>query len=264
MDPHISKNQLLGFSVSILIVLLLNLLKQVIKLQKINKSLTETNSLNKEVLTVFSHDIKEALIIFRELSKDLQSGKIDQLSFCNSINFHSTAVSGIVDNLFQWSSVELNPSVTIYSEESLNQQIRWIIESMKVQCQQKQIKIVNRVQNHIYWNINFCVFEIAVRNLISNSIKFSEKGSEILITYSNNQLHIKDFGIGIPAKQIATLFERKLRSFYGSIDEKGYGIGLILVHDVLKRHGFQLEASSEEGKGAVFSIKNIRNTHAKI
>ncbi|WP_276348285.1 PAS domain S-box protein [Daejeonella sp. JGW-45] len=94
-------------------------------------------------------------------------------------------------------------------------------------------------------------------NLISNAIKYSHKGSTIIIGCEKHgdlvKVYVSDEGVGISKSDQKRLFER----FYRVESEKmktvsGFGIGLYLVSEILKYHDSKIAVESEEGKGATF------------
>jgi PAS domain S-box-containing protein len=105
------------------------------------------------------------------------------------------------------------------------------------------------------------MWEKIVFNLVSNAFKFTFEGSISVRTHAADdgksaELVVKDTGVGIPPHEVPRLFERfhrvenqKSRSFEGS------GIGLALVHELVKLHGGTLVAESEVGKGSSFKVR---------
>jgi len=102
------------------------------------------------------------------------------------------------------------------------------------------------------------MWEKVVLNLLSNAFKFTFSGG-IAVTLraagSSAVLLVRDTGVGIPAQEMPRLFERfhriegqRSRSFEGS------GIGLALVHELVRLHGGTIEARSEPGEGTTFSV----------
>jgi signal transduction histidine kinase len=100
------------------------------------------------------------------------------------------------------------------------------------------------------------MWEKIVLNLLSNAFKFTFEG-RIIVRIENvtdgtgAMLVVSDTGVGIPAKELPRLFERfhrvenqKSRSFEGS------GIGLALIHELIKLHGGSIAAESKEGVGS--------------
>ena len=104
-----------------------------------------------------------------------------------------------------------------------------------------------------------------LNNLIDNAIKYSCDASgkpitgdsvEITITGDNNELSVRDNGIGIPSKSIPYLFNKFYRVPHGNRqDVRGYGIGLYYVKSIIDKMGWSIEVKSTEGKGSVFTIK---------
>ncbi len=95
-----------------------------------------------------------------------------------------------------------------------------------------------------------------LNNLIDNAIKYSDESVEISISCDNNELSVRDNGIGIPSKSIPYLFNKFYRVPHGNRqDVRGYGIGLYYVKSILDKMGWDIEVKSTEGKGSVFIIK---------
>jgi len=96
-------------------------------------------------------------------------------------------------------------------------------------------------------------------NLVTNAIKYSDKGSTIRISCCTSEqqvtIEVHDQGIGIPEKDQPRLFERFYR-----VQEKqsqhigGFGIGLYLVSELLRLHGSKIHVKSRPGEGSVFSF----------
>jgi two-component system, OmpR family, phosphate regulon sensor histidine kinase PhoR len=97
-------------------------------------------------------------------------------------------------------------------------------------------------------------------NLISNAIKHSNDGSEVIVSFDigkkNITTSIKDFGEGISAEHINRIFERFYRVDKSRSREKGgTGLGLAIVKHILEGHNTRAEVESTPGKGSVFSFK---------
>ena len=89
-------------------------------------------------------------------------------------------------------------------------------------------------------------------NIISNSIRYSEKGSSIEIEFSKrkNGLEIifKDYGLGVSEKDLPHIFERFFRAD-GLRDENHSGLGLSIVKQIIEIHKGTIYAKSLLGKG---------------
>lgn len=98
-------------------------------------------------------------------------------------------------------------------------------------------------------------------NLVSNSIKYTPEGGEIVIglgkTENLARIVVSDNGSGIPAKDIPFIFERFYRgeqSRVRSSNDKGFGLGLSIAYWIVKNHGGRIEVDSQEGQGTNFCV----------
>ncbi|MDF2524123.1 MAG: hypothetical protein K0R31_1764 [Clostridiales bacterium] len=102
--------------------------------------------------------------------------------------------------------------------------------------------------------------ERVMLNLLSNALKFTDKGGQIHINIFDHMdsimISVKDTGIGIPEEMKSVIFDR-FRQVDSSFRRKreGSGIGLSLVKLLVEAHGGEISVQSELGKGTEFIIK---------
>lgn len=92
-------------------------------------------------------------------------------------------------------------------------------------------------------------------NLLNNAADACESGGVITIATENIDgetvaVHVEDTGVGIDPDSISHIFE----PFYTTKRQKGTGLGLSISHDIIVKHGGQIEVKSENGRGTVFSV----------
>ena len=102
-------------------------------------------------------------------------------------------------------------------------------------------------------------------NLVSNAIKYSPAGSEVVITsrqvHKNIEVSVQDQGIGIPPEARQRVFDRFFRvSDQPSAAYQGMGLGLYIAAGIVHRHGGSIWAESKLGKGSVFYFTLPANT----
>ncbi len=133
-----------------------------------------------------------------------------------------------------------------------------ILEGM---ANKKNIGLYNSVSESQVVFADKSMIDTILRNLISNAIKFTNKGGEITISskqqINNNLLEISilDTGIGISSERAKTIFN--IDNKYSTQDtenEIGTGLGLILCQEFVKKHGGKIWAESEINKGSVFKF----------
>jgi DNA-binding response OmpR family regulator len=98
---------------------------------------------------------------------------------------------------------------------------------------------------------------VILENLINNACKFTRRVAEPLIEIGwsgpgeNPHFHIRDNGAGFPAGKAIELF-RPFARLHNAADFPGTGIGLTTVHRAVERHGGEIHAEGEDGRGATF------------
>jgi len=101
------------------------------------------------------------------------------------------------------------------------------------------------------------MLDAMIRNLLTNSIKFTKDGGQVIIKASNADkgviFSVSDNGMGMSAAQIEKLFDRNQNyTTYGTSGEKGTGLGFNLCYDFAQKHGGDLWVESTPGKGSTF------------
>jgi signal transduction histidine kinase len=97
-----------------------------------------------------------------------------------------------------------------------------------------------------------------LRNLLTNAIKFTPEGGQVMITggVRGNQIEIAvhDTGRGISPEHLARIFERFYQVARGQGSHKGQGLGLAIVQTIVERHHGQISVESTPGEGSIFTV----------
>lgn len=105
--------------------------------------------------------------------------------------------------------------------------------------------------------------ERVVRNMLDNAIKFSPAGGDVIVRICRAKdetgnwavLEIEDRGLGIPAGDLAHVFERFRRGANVEGRIPGSGIGLSGAQEIAEQHGGEIAVQSREGEGSTFSLR---------
>ena len=92
----------------------------------------------------------------------------------------------------------------------------------------------------------------SIDNLIDNSVKYSPKGSKIIVKYDNKSLRISDSGKGIDEVELIRIFDSYYQEDAAS---KGFGIGLSLVKKYCDKNDIELGIDSQVGQGTTVELK---------
>ncbi len=230
-----------------------------------NSDLRKLNSFKDRMFAVISHDLRNPVdafnTIIESLSQNSQHATKEELKeFLDSTLQSAKDLKGLLNNLLEWSLVQIgklpfNPSLI-----SLHEVTQQSIAHLDTMAAGKKIGILNHVSSEINVTADRSMMIIALRNLISNAIKFSESGQHIDLTtevkLGKVQLKISDQGIGMNEHDLAKLFKmEESTQKIGNSVEKGAGIGLLLVKELIERNQGRVSVISQPGKGSTFVIE---------
>jgi signal transduction histidine kinase len=102
------------------------------------------------------------------------------------------------------------------------------------------------------------LMEYAVYNLMTNAVKYSGPGTEVTVTGRTEgdrvRISVDDQGIGMDAKELRQIFQKFYRTKRAEASgEKGTGIGLSIVEQIVQHHGGKMEVTSQPGQGSCFT-----------
>jgi PAS domain S-box-containing protein len=165
----------------------------------------------------------------------------------------------LVNSLLDFSQIEAGRAQASYEPTDLSALTRDLASAFRSTIEQAGLRLeveCEELPEPVY--VDPTMWEKVVLNLISNAFKFTLSGSiSIRVTAAAGcaVLEVSDTGVGVPKDEIPRLFERfhRVEGTSGRTHE-GSGIGLALVHEILKLHAASIEAESEIGRGTTFSV----------
>lgn len=237
--------------------------KQNDTLKQLNKELItttdellESNSYKNKLFSIISHDISSPLrAITNYISGlDVDSNTIDT-SVLKKVQSNLIPVENMTSNLLDWTLVQNKQLQLIPQPIHVKKLVEEISEVYSLSLETKNIVIECNCDNNYILNADKNTFTIAIRNILSNCIKFSRSNSKILVYRENDHLVIQDFGVGMDYGLLERIQQNDhLDSNRGTMDEKGSGLGFKLVNDCLRLNHLKLKIESQEGKGTKFII----------
>jgi len=236
---------------------------------KLAESYSDIKNLNlskDKLLSIIAHDLKNpfsSLIGFSKLLiNDFDSYEKDKiLKYLDHIYQASQDGYQLLENLLQWSCLQLNKTEFSPGEIDLHETTDKAISVLKLTIQEKKIKIHNAVSFPLICYADENMIGTVIRNLLSNAIKYSHEGAKIdLFTKEKDgfiEYCIKDEGIGMDDETKMRLFtftDQVIK--HGTMNEKGTGLGLILCKEFVEKHDGKIwvESSSEKGSTFVFNL----------
>jgi signal transduction histidine kinase len=260
----------LGFVVALLILYLYatkrksNRVLQVAnaRVNQQNLELVDLNATKDKFFSIISHDLKGPLNSLTSFS-GLLINHTDNLSkdeikmLAKDLDKSLKNLFALLENLLEWSrsqtgKIEFKPE--LFDMNVLLQQNK---ELLQTQAQNKQINIVQVGKEELPVNAHKHSVNTAVRNLISNAIKFTPIGGTVTLSTvrSKHQLtvSIADTGVGMSPEIVEKLFRIDTKhTTKGTGEEKGTGLGLILCKEFIEKNGGRIWVESQPDKGSVF------------
>jgi signal transduction histidine kinase len=226
--------------------------------------LRELNATKDKFFSIIAHDLRSPFagiiclteLLIEKMQKKDFSGTED---FALLIHNSSQSAMDLITNLTVWSRFQTGRMVFNPEEADITTIINEEAKLLNSSAVQKSITINLNAPLKLNVQIDKYMTSTIIRNLISNSIKFSNPGSEILVSAIPNSsevvIEVKDSGVGIKNDQIDKLFRIETSfSTYGTQKEEGTGLGLILCKEFVSKHGGEIWVESEVGKGSRFKF----------
>lgn len=223
--------------------------------------LEELNQLKDRLLSIVSHDFRSPLNSLQGTLNLLLNGAISEDEFkmlTRDLVLKLDHTYNLLENLLSWAKTQMQ-GIKVYPKMiDLKAIVNDCIDLLKPLASKKLVNIHNHLQEPLKVYADNEMVKLVLRNLLSNSIKFSNARSEIevFVSHENNHalISVKDQGIGISNENQSKLFKYESFSTFGTSNEKGMGIGLLLCKEFIEQNGGNLYFESEFGKGSVFSF----------
>lgn len=226
--------------------------------------LKELNASKDKFFSIIAHDLKSPFLGLLGFS-NLLSKNLDELSkeeihkYANYINKSTRSVYELIEQLLAWSRlqtgrIEFSPKLINLKEICEN-----TINVLSGNSRGKNIDLINDIAADISVKADENMLRSILHNLISNAIKFTDKGGMVKInaTKLNETISItiSDTGLGIKKTDIERLFRLDEHiTTKGTGGEEGTGLGLVLCKEMIAKHNGNIFVESEIGKGSKFTF----------
>jgi two-component system sensor histidine kinase/response regulator len=236
------------------------------EMQKMTNHLIELNSIKDKMFSVIGHDLRSPVgsikMTLDFLKSDLgQQYRIEDFrSAINNLAQTTDEVFGLLENLLGWAKSQSGNLSVIPENINVSELINSVYLLHKGSIAHKKLHFENRINESIIVNSDLNMLKTVLRNLLSNAIKFTPEGGTITLSSDQSNeftnITVSDNGVGISTENMSRLFDEKQHaSSYGTNNESGSGIGLILCMSFIKSNNGRLLVESIPGKGSSFTIE---------
>lgn len=239
-------------------------------LERQNTKLQEVNATKDTFFGIIAHDIRSPIValdgVGEQMEYYLKKDKPDKLQrLASRVDATAKQLSNLLDNLLNWALLQQN--VISYRPQQLK--IQSIVDSTFAMFENnalaKNIQLVSDIDSNVEIFADESAIYTILRNLVSNAIKFTPRKGIVSVAAIIKENHvfisIKDTGIGMTQQQVEQLFSLEKKNTLGTAGEKGTGLGLILVKDLVTLNKGVILVDSNKNQGTTFTIQLPHATH---
>lgn len=216
-----------------------------------------------KLYSVIAHDLRSPLgsikMVLNMLVMSLSEENIgpEMFQMLQLANHNTEDVFSLLDNLLKWTKSQIGKLNVVHQDFEVDEVISGVLEVFTLVATSKCIEIVHKPSASILVHADIDMMKTILRNLLSNALKFSYENSQIVIETKEENgmavISVKDTGKGMSEEDKAHLLKTETHfSRYGTNNEEGSGLGLLLCQDFAIKNGGKLWFESEEGKGSTF------------
>ncbi|WP_439520418.1 response regulator [Hydrogenophaga sp.] len=219
-----------------------------------------------EFLANMSHELRTPLnstLILAKLLADNKPGNLnpDQVKYARTISAAGNDLLALINDILDLSKIEAGQTHISVESISIARTVQALVDPLRPLAREKGLALTATVEPDVPATFDTDPLRLGqvIKNLLSNALKFTEKGSVSLhVSRSPGDMlsfRVKDTGIGIPQQQQALIFEA-FRQADGSTHRKygGTGLGLSISRDLAHLLGGEIAVHSTPGEGSTFTL----------
>ncbi len=232
------------------------------EISKINEALNELNATKDKFFSIIAHDLKNPFNSILGFS-DLLLTNLGNISpeklfkMVTTINTSAKSAYKLLENLLEWARTQTGKIEFRQERTSLKSIFDNASEITQGIALNKNISLSFELSEDFDVFVDRNMVSTILRNLITNSIKYTNKGGNINVVAHRDDhqvsISVIDNGVGIDPVIIGKLFKISEKvSTAGTEKEGGTGLGLLLCKEFVEKHGGHIGVKSELGKGSEF------------
>jgi len=230
-----------------------------ILLQK--NQLEESNSEKNKLMSIISHDLRSPLTNIQNylvLLNQHEIGSTERPMIEEALLKSTNNAMEMLSNLLHWSRSQMEgPRVQLIAVNLLTV-LANTLEMENTNALKKEITLRYNIPPKLTIIADIDMLQLVIRNLVSNAIKFTSQGGIISIDaqiiLNECKITISDNGSGIHKDNQSDIFSIKSKPAYGTANEKGVGLGLVLCKEFIERQNGRIGFESTLGVGSSFFV----------
>ena len=239
------------------------------ELESQNQQLHDLNLTKDKFFGIIAHDIRSPIVALEGVGEQLeyylkkgQAHKMEKLAM--RIDSTAKRLSGLLDNLLNWALLQQGVITAQPKVLPLKSMMEEVIAMFQANAEVKDIQVETNIKEDMQAYADQGALSTILRNLVSNAIKFTPIGGKVELSAEAKKedmlIHVKDSGMGMGKEQMAKLFSLEKKSRKGTSGEKGTGLGLILVKELVELNKGKVQVASIPNEGTQFTLYLPRAT----
>ena len=225
------------------------------KQQELNHELEKSLQFKNQLIGIVAHDIRNPMGALTSLIQLYNQGAIDKEDLddlMQKLDISASQVNLLLENLLSWVLSQKEEIKTVPTEINIKQLFEQTRAETENQLKSKSIQLVID-SPEVTVHADKDMLSLIVRNLLTNSIKFSDPSSTIMLRFKETENHsilqVIDEGVGMTQSQIDQILDGNRESKTGTDQEKGTGLGIQMCLELARANEGELRFRSEPGKG---------------
>ncbi|MFP4369774.1 MAG: PAS domain-containing sensor histidine kinase [Candidatus Kapaibacterium sp.] len=241
----------------------IELLYEIEERKRVEQELSNANKAKEKLLSIIGHALRnpvQALLLSSHLLVKREYDDSYLLKKHEQIFNASRSLSALLEQLLDWARARSRRLEVRQEVVGLNEIIADNFDTVENLAQSKDIRLINTIGSGRKVFADRNMLNAIIRNLLINAIKFTRSQGFVKVEYfrANNHdcLTVTDNGVGMSDEELAKLFRLDVTfTKTGTNNEKGTGLGLIIIKEFIDMHNGSVEVKSSPGKGSKFTVK---------
>lgn len=223
--------------------------------------LQEINNTKNKLFSIVAHDLRAPLASvenYLSLLNKIDLETEEKKAIEQNLLASTKQTSEMLQNILHWSKDQMQGITASLTELSLDETLAHTISLQQNLAKEKNIQLNYKITNNIKVIADSDMLQLIIRNLLNNAIKFTSPGGDINLnaTADTNTctIAIEDNGIGISEEERLQVFSLKNKGTYGTQQEKGVGLGLMLAKTYTELQNGKIWFESNSIGGTTFFV----------
>jgi signal transduction histidine kinase len=226
------------------------------------KNSERDNMYRDHLVASISHDVRTPLTVvmgYTELLQSMMEDDVEVMKFLKVMEEQSNYLLNIISDLITLSKINSGNFSISPQKTNIREMVHNTVKGLNILAKKKNLTLNYKISSNVplFTFIDRTSLQKILMNVVSNAIKYTEKGSVKLECTLENEEFLKftvtDTGVGIDKDRLEKIFERYTREEH-TASKPGSGLGLSICKELIEELSGSIWAESELGKGSVFNV----------